>query len=79
MGREGLGFPFVVLGGNDVGVGVEEHGGQRGVGARPFEEDKRLGLDELEGLRLQGQRCGLRDDEIGCLVICRVRMSGVDP
>ncbi|KAE8022512.1 hypothetical protein FH972_008304 [Carpinus fangiana] len=53
VGTERMVRPLVVLGGNNVGVGVEKDCGEVGIGARPFEEDQRLALHELLGMRLE--------------------------
>ena len=50
MGPEGWVGPLFMLDWNDICVRVEEDGREVGIGAWPFEEDERLGLDELEGL-----------------------------
>lgn len=65
MGPEGRVGPLVMLDWNDVGVRVEEDGREVGIGAWPFEEDERLGLDEIEGLGFEGERFGLRENELG--------------
>lgn len=70
--------PLVVLGRNDVCVGVEEDGGERRVGAWPFEEEERLAGDKLEGLGLEGEGVGLRENEIGCFVVLGIRLGCVD-
>lgn len=70
--------PLVVLGRNDVGVGVEEDGGERRVGAWPCEEEERLAGDELEGLGLEGEGVGLRENEIGSFVVLGIRLGCVD-
>ena len=62
MGPEGRVGPLFMLDWNDIGVRVEEDG--REVGAWPFKEDERLGLDELEGLGFKGERFGLRENEL---------------
>lgn len=70
--------PLVVLGRDDVGVGVEEDGGERRVGAWPFEEEERLAGDELEGLGLEREGVGLRENEIRCFLVLGIRMGCVD-
>ena len=62
MGPEGRVGPLFMLDWNDIGVRVEED--VREVGAWPFKEDERLGLDELEGLGFKGERFGLRENEL---------------
>ena len=71
--------PLGVLGGDHVGVGVEEEGGESGVGAGPFEEDEGLPWDELEGLGVEREGLGLGEDEIGCFAVLGVGEGGVDP
>lgn len=70
--------PLVVLGWNDVGVRVEKDGGERRIGAGPFEEDERLARDELESLRLEGEGSGLGEDEICCFAVQGLRLRRVD-
>lgn len=70
--------PLVVLGRDDVGVGVEEDGGERRVGSGPFEEDERLAGDKLEGLGIEGEGVGLRQNEIGCFLVLGLRLGCVD-
>lgn len=65
MGPEGRVRPLFVLDWNNIGVRVEEDGREVGIGAWPFKEDERLGLDELEGLGFEGERLGLRENELG--------------
>lgn len=61
VGVKGRVGPLVVLGGDDVGVGVEEDGGKGGVLAGPFEEEQRLALNEFKDLGFEGEGVGLGD------------------
>lgn len=68
----------MMLSRNNVGVGVEEDGGEIRVRAGPFEENNRFPLDELEGLGMERDGLSLRDDEIGSFIVVRVWLGGVD-
>lgn len=70
--------PFLLLDGNDVGVGVEEDRGEFGIGAEPLKEDDRLALDALLGLALEGKIPSLGEDEIGCLCILGAGLGRID-
>ncbi|KAE8099984.1 hypothetical protein FH972_017923 [Carpinus fangiana] len=70
--------PLVVLGGNNVDVGVEKDCGEAGIGVGPFEEDQRLAFHELQGLRLERDGLGLGEDEIGRFSVLGARLGCVD-
>lgn len=71
-------YPLVVLGRNDVGVGIEKNGGEGGVGAGPFEEDKMLAGDELDSLGFKGEGLGLGENEIRCFAVLGILVGRVD-
>jgi hypothetical protein len=47
VGTKGMMQPLIVLGGNNVRVGVEKDCREAGIRAMTFEEDQRLALHEL--------------------------------
>lgn len=62
---EGRAEPFVGLGGDDVGVGVEEDGWEGGGAAGPGEEDEGFAGGEFECLGAEADGGGLGEEEAG--------------
>lgn len=62
---EGRVEPFVGLGGDDVGVGVEEEGREGGGAAEPGEEDEGFVWGEFEGLGVEADGGGLVEKKEG--------------
>lgn len=79
-GGEGGVGPLVGLGGDDVGVGVEEDGGEGGVAARPLEEEEGLGVGggEVECAGGEGEGVGDGEEEVGGEGVGWVGVGGVD-
>jgi len=78
VGAEGVVVPLGVLGGNDVGVGVEEDGGKVGVCALPFEKNQRLPFHKLYALGFQGKLFPFRYQKLCCFLVTRVWLCSVD-
>lgn len=77
-GEGGMG-PLEGLGRNDIGVGVEEDGGEGGDAAGPLEEEEWLAGGELEDVGLEAEVVGLGAEEADGGGVVGVRLGGVDP
>lgn len=77
---EGRVRPVLGLRGHGVDVGVEEHGGEGGVGAPPGEEEQRLGLarGEVERGGVEAERSGVGEEEGGGAGVVRGRVRRSD-
>lgn len=80
VGGEGRVEPLLGLRRDGVEVGVEEEGGEGGVGARPREEEERLGLarGEVERGGAEAERGGVGEEEGGGAGVVRGRVGGAD-
>lgn len=78
VGAEGVVSPLGVLGGNDVGVGVEEDGGKVGICALPFQKNQRLPFNKLYALGFQREPFPFRYQKFRCFLVSRAGLGSVD-